>query len=471
LKPRMEHGLSAQMKNNTVGCTLSILKAILALSFLLILSPPIVHSESATSRWDLVVGGYVKFEMGLTDQGRHGFGGYESIDNKYGNFTTTSTGTRINFLTRGPDAWNAKTIAFMEGDFIGVYTGAGRGTFGLRQAFMSFQWQDSRVIVGQTFQKWGFLPTYALAVLAGQDLSPFVKGHRQPLIRAEHNISQNWNISFALLSPTNTLGSNRSSTESGVVDSFTLSGMPFYEASLGWSTDRLGKIGAWKTLFNIDGFYGRQKQVVTLTTGPSTAPSSISYGDKDVNCWGLALKGFIPVIPENKGDKGGSLSLSGVLFTARNPSWLQSGAFAVSSYARPGETSSAPAQPASDPLPDFVTPRMYGVWGQITYFLTDKLFANGWYGYLRNDTSRNFDAAVSGSTGAFIHRNTVQNVTQYIVSLCYDVNPAIRLSAEYSYFITRYANYATAYDGSTLLTIASKDATQQALRVGAWYFF
>jgi hypothetical protein len=450
-------------------------KAAAALLLMILLVPAVSRAGSATSRWDLTIGGYVRFDMGLTNEGRHGFGFSENINDRYGNIYFNSASTRLNFLTRGPLAWGAKTSAFVEGDFIGVYAGTGRGTFALRQAFMTFDWPDTRLVVGQTFQKWGFLPTYSFLILGGTDLSPFIKGHRQPMIRLEHRFARDWNLSFALMSPTNTLGSNRFSTSTGVVDGFTRSQMPFYEATVGWSTNAYGNIGPWRTLFSLEGFYGREKKVVPQFTGPPDAPTSLSYADKDLHSWGIALKGFLPLIPERKGDKKGALSVSGVLFVTQNPSWLQSRAYTVGSYARPDDFSAAPAQPLSDPVPDFAAPRAHGGWGQISYFVTDQLYLSGWFGYLVNDTSRAFNAAMDPfPNGLFVNSNAVRNAAQYIVSLCYDVNQAVRFGAEYSYYVIRYANY-----GSVQSVIGpgrvpnglSKDGTLQAFRIGAWYFF
>jgi hypothetical protein len=449
-------------------------KFILALIAAFLLVPDAALAGSAASTWDLTVGGYVRFDMGYSNGGRHGYGAFDSTADKYGNINLYSGATRLNFLIKGHDAWGAKTSAFVEGDFNGVFSGRNRGTFDLRHAFISLDWPLTRVVIGQTFAKWGYLPTYANMIVGGSDLSPFVKGHRQPMVRIEQRLGFDWIFSFALLSPTNTLGSNRSNTPTGVVDGFTQSQMPFYEATLGWSSDRYGNIGPWKALFSIDAFYGQEKKAVTRFAGPESAPTSISATNKSVDSWGIALKGFIPVISERKGNKAGALSLSGVTFVGQNPAWLQSGAFRAGSYSRPGDTNSAPSDPSGEPAPDFAAPVFYGVWGQVSYFLTDRLFINAWYGYLRNDTSRAYDSAGNAFSGAFAHANVVQNTTQYIVSLCYDVNQAIRFAAEYSYYITRYANYGTVPDplgSGALIPVLSKDAAFQAFRLGAWYFF
>ena len=446
----------------------------LALSALLFLLPGLALAGSVTSRWDLTVGGYVKFDMGYTKGGRQGYGSHDSAEDMSGNFEVYSGASRLNFLVKGYDTWGAKTSAFVEGDFNGVFSGRNRGTFDLRHAFLSLEWPLTRVVIGQTFAKWGYLPTYANVILGGRDLSPFVKGHRQPMARIEQRLGRDWTFTFALLSPTNVLGSNRSSTETGVVDGFTQSQMPFYEATVGWSSERFGNIGPWKTLFNLDAFYGREKKAITRYTGPESSPTSITFSDKMVDSWGIALKGFVPLIPEHKGNKAGALSLSGVLFVGQNPSWLQSGAFRAGSYSRPSGANNAPPQPYDEALPDFAAPLFYGAWAQASYFISDKLFINAWYGYLRNDTSTGYDAAINPSSGSFVHANVVQNTTQYILSLCYDVNQAIRFAGEYSYFVTRYANYGTIPDPSgtgTVMPTLSKDAKTWAVRAAAWYFF
>jgi len=442
--------------------------------FALLLLPGILFAGSVTSRWDLTIGGYVKFDTGHTIGGRHRYGSHDSAEDTYGNIEFFSGGSRLNFLIKGHDAWGAKTSAFVEGDFTGAFSGRARGTFGLRHAFLSLEWPLTKVILGQTFAKWGYLPSYANTIIAGRDLSPFVKGHRQPMVRVEQRIGFDWILSFAFLSPTNTLGSNRYSTPTGAVDGFTQSQMPFYEATLTWFPEKGGNIGPWKMLFGLDAFYGQEKKAITRYTGSESAPTSITFSSRRVDSWGVAVKGFIPVIPDHRGNKAGALSLSGVIFAGQNPSWLQSGAFRAGSYARPEGTDTAAAQPSDEPLPSFAAPVFYGAWGQVTYFFTDKLFINGWYGYLRNDTSRAYDSALNPSSGSFAHANVVRNTAQYIVSLCYDVNQAIRFAAEYSYFATRYANYRTIPDPSgtgTVIPVLSKDASSQAFRVAAWYFF
>ena len=62
-------------------------------------------------------------------------------------------------------------------------TGNTQGTFILRHAFMQFDWANTKLIIGQTWQKWGLLPTFANTLLEYNGIGPFLKGSRQPLVR------------------------------------------------------------------------------------------------------------------------------------------------------------------------------------------------------------------------------------------------------------------------------------------------
>jgi hypothetical protein len=466
---------------------------IVVITFLLAL-PAIGFAGSATSRWDLTIGGYVKFDMGYATQGqgqdiyqasRSGNGAYENMTDKYGNFYMYSGETRLNFLTIGPDAWGARTSAFIEADFrgnqsVGTSTNSA-GTFGLRHAFMQLEWPNSKLVIGQTWQTWGFLPTWSSNILDNNDLSPFLKGMRQPLVRFEQTFAKAWTYKVGIISPTNTLGSNTSSsTGYGAVDSYTRSQMPFFEGSFGWMSDKCGKIGPWMMLFSLDGFYGRQKQLSATGLTATNTAYSVSWRDKDVDAWGISFKGFIPIIPDKKGNKAGALSASGVIFYTQNPGFFQSsstsgsGGSANYSYNNiyytggPNNTvlSLTAAQQAAI---SYSAPVQYGGWGQISYFITDKLYLNGWYGYVRSQVSDAWRLVNSTGTisGASSNGDAMVNNTQIIANILYDANSAVRMGFEYGWYNTRYANYA--YSGSTI--VGAKDGTAQSFRVGAWYFF
>ena len=47
-----------------------------------------------------------------------------------------------------------------------------------------------------------------------------------------------------------------------------------------------------------------------------------------------------------------------------------------------GESPSVHTTRGTSVTPDYAYPKVFGGWGQVTYFLTDKLFISGWYGQM-----------------------------------------------------------------------------------------
>jgi hypothetical protein len=465
-------------------------KTIIVMLALFLALPAISFAGSATSRWDMTIGGYVKFDMGYNTQGqgqdivvasRSGYGSYENATDKYGSFFMYSGETRLNFLVRGPDAWGAKTSAFVEGHFRGnEYGSSNANTFGLRHAFMQFDWPTSKLVIGQTWQTWGILPTFANTLLDYNNLGPFLKGMRQPLVRFEQTLAKNWTWKAGIIAPTNTLGSNTESNY-GAVDSYTRSQMPFFEGSFGWSSDKCGKVGPWQMLFALEGFYGQQKQISAnaVTAAGTTNVYSQTFTDKNVDSWGIAFKGFIPIIPEKKGNKANAFTVSGNIFYTQNPGMFQSPAngagnlfatnysYSGGSYTSVNNGITVTTTAAQQAALDYSSPVQYGGWGQMSYFFTDKLFINGWYGYTRSQVSDAWRLAGGSPTVQSTNANAFVNTTQIIGNIMYDVNAAIRMGFEYTWYNTRYANYQIV--GGNI--VGQKDGTAQSFRVGAYYFF
>jgi hypothetical protein len=325
---------------------------------------------------------------------------------------------------------------------------------------MKMQWANDTLTIGQAWQKWGYIPTYSNILLGVNMLTAFQRGGRQPQIMWDHTINKNFNFSFGAISPTNSLNSQNGAN---VVDSFTLSPYPFFEGEFTYTSDTCGKIGPWQMLLSLSGFYGWDRQTYAtefVTTPACPACPGVSggkypyrYDDELETAWGAAFKAFIPIIPEKKGDKGGALSVSGMLFMSQNPSWYM-GSLAVGAY-----------NVGTAVNPDYKYPKLWGGWGQLTYWFTDKLFVSGWYGYMKYTMSNHYKDGAWRTSGV---NNFVEKETQYIVNLSYDVNPAMRLGLEWDYIKTRYANYGTAVPGGGY---ADRKGSMNAFRVGAWYFF
>ena len=406
----------------------------------LMIFPVVSYAGNATSRWDLTLGGYIKFDMGYSTQGvnadynkaaRGSYGMYENREDEYGSLFAAGGETRLHFAIKGPDAWGAKTSGFVEAEFRGQ-TGD-YGELNLRHAYMRIKSANDTLTIGHTWQKWGLLLTHSNILLGVNMLEAFVKGKRQPQIMWDHNFNKNYGFSFGVISNTNSLG-NRT------IDDFAISPYPFLEGELKYTSDACGKIGTWQMLFAVDGFYGWERKV--WDADPAAA---VGYDDDLNNAWGLALKGLVPIIPERKGNKAGALAVAGEIFMSQNPGW-HLGSFSLGSYNRGTATD-----------PDYAYPRLSGGRGQVSYWITNSLFITGWYGQMRYTLSDRYKT---------VNRNAIEREQQYIVNLSYDVNQAMRFGLEWDYIKTEYANYSAA-----TAPFLDKSGDMHAIRIGAWYFF
>jgi len=426
-------------------------KSVITAIALFLLMPSLSFAGSATSRYDLTIGGYVKFDMGYATQGvgadysnavRSSYQGNQNQNDEYSNIYAASGESRLNFLIKGPEGWGAKTSAFIEGDFRGTQGGGTYGVFALRHAYIKMDWANTSLIMGQTWNRWGNIGTTSNIVLGVNDVNPFLRGQRQPQITVEQRFSKNWSASLGLYSPANSLGTAGGATQ---VNSFTMSGLPFAEGEIVFKSDACGKIGPRNLLFGLGGYIGQDKHSYISQAAAAGTPQK--YSDDKVNSWGVALKGFIPIIPEKKGDKTGALALSGNIFTGQDMSWFASaypGAWAV------GAANSR----------HYSAPIVTGGFGNLQYYFTDKLFVTGLYGYASVNLSTPYAQVAANVNG-------IRNLQHIMVNLSYDLNPAIRLGVEYANIYTRYANFQTVVAGQYYDTKGSVNS----VRIGAWYFF
>lgn len=445
--------LSAQKSQKEV-----VMKKLLVFALALFLAvPALSFAGSATSKWDVTIGGFVKFDMGYASQAQGADYGVAKLnsdeaavfEDEFENLYMAAGESRFNFLINGPDAWGAKTSAFIEGDFRGSSGGLGDtyGGFGLRHAFMKMKWANDSLTIGQTWNTWANMPSFSGYLLSYNGLAPFMKASRQPQITWVHDFNKNWGFSLGVLSPNNvngTLGNTR-------VDSYSISGYPFGEAEVRWTSDACGKIGPFQMLFGLGGFFGQEKKysVSGTATDPDFGTYATGYNDDMQDAWGAAFKAFIPIIPEKKGNKAGALALSGAVFAAQNGSWFFYPPAAI--YADDYRADN-----------DFASARKQGAWGQLSYWFTNDLSIHGWYGYMKNKLSNrqayDYLSVRNGQVSAYV--DTVQ---QMMLNVSYDVNPAMRLGIQGDYITTKYAMPSN--------DLVDRNSDMWSVRIGAWYFF
>jgi len=456
-------------------------KLILVLLVLFLAVPALSNAGTATSRWDLTIGGWVKFDATYSNRAmgvggdvywadRDNLGANRDASKENGAFQMFGGDTVLNFSVKGPDAWGAKTMAFIEGDFRGQTTNGGQagtrnGTFSLRHAFMKFNWAATELLVGHTWQAWGLMPTFNL--LGSWDMLGFMKGARQAQVRVSQNFSKDFQGTIGVFSPSintdalgyaNAYNLTYAPQANGVMSNNTGStrgaaNWPHLFGELLYKTDACGKIGPWGMQFGISGFIGQDEIIYVdqVTTN--------SYKSDSLRSWAAAFKGFIPIIPEKKGDKTGALSVTGQVFTGRNLQVYEPG--------RNGPLSITPFDADGTVGVNYAAPTLTGFWAQLSYNITDSVSLSGLYGYRRLGMGERARQAFAG---------IVDKNQHYIVNLMYNVNPAVRLGVEYTYIASNYNAYgsagqltgwAAAPAGTTLDTKGSV----QTGRVAAWYFF
>jgi len=435
-------------------------KFVLVALALMLALPAVSFAGSATSRWDVTIGGFVKADFGWADQSQNGadylFASRkdyadatptvnENRSDRYGNTYMAAGETRLSLAIKGPDAGSAKTGAYIEGEFTGA-TGAASsyGLFRLRHAFMKMDWSNVSLLLGQTWDNWGVIFPDLLGRNEGV---PMRRGVRAPQVRVTWNINPNFNW-YIMAFQANAAAQG---TWNSASDDFARSFMPAIASEFTWTTDKCGKIGNDQMLFALSGMVGQEKVTYKDAAAPGT------WSDDKVNTWGTAFKGFIPIIPQKKNDKAMSLFLKGQITYGQNwRTFSQVGASAAPYDRDFGATSY-----------DYVAPVAYGWYAQMGFYFTDKLWANFYYGMINNALSSNYQWNGLGSSAQ------VKQHQQYSGNLIYDWNPAVRLGLQYTYLTTEYAGFGTSNSDPCTAApgLLRKHGNLNAVRAAAWYFF
>ena len=429
---------------------------------LLLALPAISYAGSATSRYDVVIGGNVKLDMGYNTQNigssannanRSSYQGNQNPADKYGNFFMGAGETSLNLLIKGPDAWGGKTMAFIQGDFTGQWSGTNYGTFNLAFAFIKVDWASTTLDIGQHPTIAAAPPTWSGNSLDFTAMTPFNKGTPPSMnVMVQQRFTKELAVNYGLINGGVVQGQAGGGTGTTFYGN---SDMPFVAGDITYSSEALGKVGPWKLLFSTGGFLGQEKRTYTAQAAAAGAAQKIH--DKDVTAWLYEAKVIIPIIPETKGNKAGALFTALSAFTAQNPDNHLNMAPVTYGFG----AGNVAGQNIS-----YTAPVISGGFGHIAYYLTDKVWLNGFYGYYR----LNWSAAESrfNATNAAVVNN-IQNQQQIIANIMYDASPALRVGFEYGNFHTRYGNYQLIAAGTG--KYYSTKGTNNMFRVGAFYFF
>ena len=102
--------------------------------------------------------------------------------------------TRLNVKVNGPDAFGAKSIAFVEGDFTGA-SNSENNSLRLRHAYIKLSWNRTQLLIGQYWHPLD-VPEALPNVVSLNTGAPFHSFSRQPQVRFDH---QFWKFNLVLV--------------------------------------------------------------------------------------------------------------------------------------------------------------------------------------------------------------------------------------------------------------------------------
>lgn len=441
-------------------------KYLVILLALFLAVPAVSYAGSVTSRYDVTIGGYVKFDVAYADQNisydyrapqRDGRSTWaNNAGNAYDTVTWAGGETRLNFAIKGPDAWGAKTSALVEGDFRGGtgqgQGGASYGYFTLRHAFMNMDWGNTQLLVGHTWQAWGLLPTFNILAFSENH---FMKGAtRVPQIRLTQKFTKDLAMVVGLASPENTFGTNGTAAGSGGINANwsqvsdkNRALYPDTSIEFQYKSAALGKIGPWGLTMGLGGMVGKERVTYQYPAN--------HYRSTPLRRWGSSFYGYIPIIPEKANNKAGALAFTGNVFMGQGLG-IYLPAAPQNPYDRPADTTvnnAASGYVSGDPTLEVRYPMTSGGWAQMTFYYTDKMFSNLLFGWQKNSLSQRY---INANAGA------VRYLQNWVFNVMYDVSPAVRFGAEYTRVMGSYAQYTTT---------GKPSGTFNAVRLGAYYYF
>jgi len=450
-------------------------KTLVIMLALFLAIPAISYAGSATSRWDLTIGGNIKFDVGWQDQSgaessamwsggiadRNPSAGNTTIYNKYGTQMWGAGETSLNFFVKGPDAWGAHTHAFILADFTGFWGAAqftsgppaAYNTFDLLIAQMAFDWENTTLAMGTGGGFFGQVPTFSLspswnfAGYGGKGAAPVA-----PQITVEQRFTKNWIGGFGIMTAYNAVNSLPSpgGASTPVVQDIYRNPLPAFEGKFAYTSDSCGKVGPWQLLAELDGFYGQIRHINDWISNPT-------FRDKDTDEWIVDFKLLIPIIPEKNGNKASALYADGEIFAAEgaglggnwmanangtfgNPYPAQGGGFFTNDYQRTNG--------------DFHYATIWGITTHAQYYFVDNVSFNAFY--LWSSVTNMSEAQM------VLNPNAIKSGYQWEANLMYDVNPAIRFTLAWDYTNDNYAFSQPGY---------KNNGSANAYRLAAYYFF
>jgi len=433
--------------------------------------PAISYAGSATSRFDMTIGGAVNFNMGWVSrnqaqdatthaQTREGSSNGTSMLAENSNWRYNLSDSNVNFTVKGPDTWGAKTMGYLRIDFRGANTGNVNGGAQLQYAFAKMDWANTYLLMGKAGAE--TLDIYQRNfVIAGDHSSTTGIGGIRPIqVAVRTNFAKNFTFMLGLLQHVQQDGATANNS------SYGRSNYPAVMTEFGWYSDACGKVGPDMLKFAIGAIGGNEKKYSDTAAG---AAGNTGHS-QNLDAWMLGLRGFVPIIPEKKGNKTNALFLTGLAYIGQNNwPWVGTPAPGAASYWRGAAYSDARAH-------DAAAPTMYGGFVQLTYYATNSTFFNAQYGVLKNNYSqwaRNVapNAAIIDTTpGDYKGPDRANQYRVYGLSVFHDPSPSMRFALQWLRYHTNWNGFSATGRNFGTGNLENWGASDQ-IKAMAMYFF
>ncbi len=403
-----------------------------------LLATPVLAQEvvapTVTSKYNVSIGGYVKLDYinnstnlgstgGIAALGSLQPGGIpksSSVAASQNQSIFTARQSRLWVKVNGPDFNNAKTSAYIEGDFFGNSTSNESGSFRMRHAYGTLDWKNTQVLFGQYWDNFGSGPSstydFGHGATTGNPGSP-----RVAQLKLTQKVSLNDQNTLKLIT----------ALQNPVQDDFT-------QTAAGSSGDMVNVVGKVelenKALGVAPGFWGMPMR--PLTVGLFGQYGNDKIDGEQYDSYGYGVLAFVPILKSSNG-KSREMTAS-----------FEGQAYMAANMAATHATAAALVGPTGDKSPA----KGYGLFGQVIFYPTQQLGITAGYG------KRNAYDYGSYASNA----NYQKNSTQIFTNVAYDLNAAVRVAAEYQHLTTQYGNVTAG---------TSDSGIDNVLRLSAMYFF
>jgi hypothetical protein len=276
----------------------------------------------ANSDWKVVVRGFVtmdanwdQHDLGSAEPFFPAPDGFPQANNRALRFSASQS--QIGFYVAAPSQDNVSTDAYLEMDFLkGPITGPTEhivsATPRLRLAYGRFRWNEDSdtLIFGQTYTLFGDL--YPDLTFDNLSLALGTLIGREPQVQYAHvfAVGSGSEMKYAV-----SINAPNSGLFNEATSAAETSGVPYLQAKVGYQTDALGNADYYgferhpdvPAEISVSTFYGREK-----------IPKTVLGGNQDVDAWGVALNGVLPIVGIRDSHRAGAASIMAQLWLGQH---------------------------------------------------------------------------------------------------------------------------------------------------------